>query len=140
MYDGMATGTARHALRIEAIRFRLLPPGIQCRAHVAGTGWLKWVGPNEIAGTTGESRRLEAIQFRAVGNLKAHPIIWGRAHVSCIGWQGASDAMAPKYLGTVGKSLQMEAIQLAACVPLEMAVESSQAELREFASSSDFVA
>lgn len=37
---------------------------LEYRAHVAEFGWLPWVKLGDTAGTTGESRRMEAVQIR----------------------------------------------------------------------------
>ena len=49
-------------------------------------GWGAWCTGNAVAGTTGESRRIEAIQFKSSRNMRA---------------QG----------GTTGKSLRLEAFK-----------------------------
>jgi len=38
---------------------------IYYRVHADGLGWMNWVPENNMAGTTGQSRRLEAMQVRA---------------------------------------------------------------------------
>jgi len=117
VYDGMGAGTIGHAVRIEAIVVTGLPPGFQYRAHVAGPGWLSWLNPGEVAGTTGESRALEALQFRWTGPNGAPGEVWGRAYVAQKGWLDVTSGMNSDYFGTTGQSLQMEAIQLWFVVP-----------------------
>jgi len=75
----------------------------QYRAHVAKLGWLPWQNMGQVAGTTGQSRRMEALEWRNIG-----PILYvGRANVAGIGW------LQPSYLlGTTGQSRQMEAVQI----------------------------
>ena len=76
------------------------------RAHVADLGWLPWTRYNQIIGTTGQRRQLEAIEF---GNIPGPVAIIGRAHVEGLGWinQGTS-----RILGTTGQGRRMEAIKL----------------------------
>jgi hypothetical protein len=74
-------------------------------AHVEGTGWLAPVADGDVAGTTGQGRRMEAIRLIAPGRN-----IFYRAHVQNIGWMAevANGADA----GTTGRGLRMEAIQI----------------------------
>lgn len=112
--NGIATGTVGHSLQIEAIIVYNLPTGFQYRAHVAERGWLDWVNSGEIAGTIGQSRQLEALQFRDPLGLAANitSVVMGRAHIRYKGWQDIGSAMEPNFLGTTGQALRMEAIQL----------------------------
>ena len=41
--------------------------GISYKAHVAGLGWMNTVSNGDVAGTTGQSRRLEAVQIWLTG-------------------------------------------------------------------------
>ncbi|WP_317313163.1 CotH kinase family protein [Absicoccus porci] len=60
------SGTQGEAKRLEAIQIRLTGElanhyNVLYRAHVQGYGWMNWVEDGQIAGTVGESRRLEGI-------------------------------------------------------------------------------
>lgn len=114
VFDGMVAGTVAHSLQIEAIIIYNLPTGFQYRAHVANLGWLDWVSQGEIAGTTRQSRQLEALQFKGSLGIaeNINSVVMGRAHIQYKGWQDISSAMEPNFLGTIGQSLRMEAIQL----------------------------
>ena len=79
VYDGMATGTTGHAIQMECVKVYNLPPGIEYRAHVDGLGWLDWVSSGAEAGTTGQGRNLQALQFRNNG-AAADFQVFGRAH------------------------------------------------------------
>ncbi|MBR4904853.1 MAG: Ig domain-containing protein [Selenomonadaceae bacterium] len=74
------------------------------QAHVEGIGWMREVGSGEVAGTTDQSRRLEAIVINFSDGIEYN------AHVQDIGWQGwrYSGGVA----GTVGESRRMEAIRI----------------------------
>jgi uncharacterized protein YjdB len=75
------------------------------RAHVQDIGWQGWSCDGEIAGTTGQSLRLEALDIvRKDGRT-----ICANAHVQDIGWQGARCGTSVS-VGTTGRSLRMEAI------------------------------
>jgi uncharacterized protein YjdB len=77
------------------------------RAHVQNIGWQGWACNGEIAGTTGQSLRLEALDIaRQDGGT-----ICADAHVQDIGWQGWRCGTSVS-VGTTGQSLRMEALTL----------------------------
>lgn len=81
---------------------------IQYRAHVQSIGWQNNVANGEIAGTTGERLRVEALQFdlSEVENLQLRY----RSNVEGRGWTGwVTDGQTT---GTTGEGRQLEAIQI----------------------------
>ncbi len=76
-------------------------------SHVAELGWLSQVKDGATAGTTGQSRALEALKVEIL-NAECSGSVEIKSHVANIGWQGWSSTMG----GTTGRALQMEAIQL----------------------------
>ncbi|MCE5288072.1 MAG: metallophosphoesterase [Nocardiaceae bacterium] len=78
-------------------------PVVWVSAHVQDTGWLDPVPDGEVAGTTGQARQLEALQF-------TDPSIIAQGHVQDIGWMPESSTR----VGTTGKSLRLEAVRLSA--------------------------
>ncbi|HEX8369852.1 MAG TPA: M4 family metallopeptidase [Pyrinomonadaceae bacterium] len=83
--------------------------GVTYRAHVANLGWLPWVSNGAVAGTTGQSRRMEAAQIFLTNPLPGVGITY-RAHVAGFGWlPWVSNGTVA---GTTGQSRQMEAIQI----------------------------
>ena len=58
--------------------------GISYRAHVAYNGWLSWQKDGEIAGTVGESRRVEAIKIKLTGDYTGDVIY--QTYVKDMGW------------------------------------------------------
>jgi uncharacterized protein YjdB len=62
------------------------PLGVQYRAYVQDIGWQPWTSNWGIAGTEGQSRRLEAFEFMLTGGPPGATIAY-RAHVSGSGWQ-----------------------------------------------------
>ncbi|MFE9370089.1 polysaccharide deacetylase [Streptomyces sp. NPDC006711] len=77
-------------------------------AHVQDIGWQSAVCDGAVAGTTGQSRRMEAlaISTSGVGGVCAN------AHLADIGWQGwvcGSDGQVVT-VGTTGQSRRMEAL------------------------------
>ena len=78
-------------------------PVVWYSAHVQDAGWLDPVYDGEVAGTTGQARRLEALSF-------TDPSIVAQGHVQNLGWMPESDTQ----VGTTGRSLRLEAVQLSA--------------------------
>jgi uncharacterized protein YjdB len=77
-YQGWS-GTVGQGRRIEAVQMHVSPNWvygsdctglqIQYAAHVEGIGWMPWVNAGQVAGTTGQARRLEAIMVRWIGSM-----------------------------------------------------------------------
>jgi len=126
--NGEATGSSGHSYRIEAVRVWLVPKGekapstqvdtskvfygilgLTYQAHVQDIGWQASVGSNGLAGTTGRSKRIEALKIDVTG-LDIPGDITYRAHVQNVGWQGwvKNGALA----GTTGRSLRVEALEV----------------------------
>ena len=80
---------------------------VSYNAHVQSYGWLNWVSDGATSGTSGESKRMEALQLKLSG---VNGGIRYRAHVQGNGWLGwvKNGCMA----GTTGESRRMEAIQI----------------------------
>ncbi|MBE6464502.1 MAG: hypothetical protein E7003_04190 [Eggerthellaceae bacterium] len=77
------------------------------RAHVQNYGWMDLVESGELAGTTGEGLRLEALSI-SLG--EASGSVEYRAHVSNVGWQDwVSDGQIG---GTTGQGNAIEALQI----------------------------
>lgn len=95
--------------RMEAIMFEYSGPGqMYARAHVKDKGWLGWVSSGMVCGTTGQSRRLEAVQFKIDG---ASNVFFGvDVFASGKGW--ISNVGLNKVAGTTGQSRQIEAIKI----------------------------
>lgn len=95
--------------RMEAIMFEYSGPGqMYARAHVAEKGWLPWVSSGEVCGTTGQSRRLEGLEFKIEG---VKNIYFGlNVYANGKGWM--SQVGLNKLGGTTGQSRQVEAIKI----------------------------
>lgn len=79
------------------------------RAHAQTYGWLDWTENGNISGTTGESKRLEAVQINLehqgyTGNIEY------RTHVQTYGWSDWTSN--GEVSGTTGEAKRMEAIQI----------------------------
>jgi hypothetical protein len=84
-------------------------PTFRFAGHLASIGWQPAVSGGMIAGTMGESRRMEALRFQ-VSNTSLTGGVQGNAYVQNIGWMGYGATNA--VVGTTGRSLRLEAVQL----------------------------
>jgi uncharacterized protein YjdB len=82
--------------------------GITYRAHVAYNGWMDWASDGATAGTTGESRRMEAIKIKLTGDM-AGDVIY-QTFVRDMGWQ--AEVKNSETSGVEGQSKQIEAIKI----------------------------
>ena len=87
----------------------LCEASVSYRTHVQDVGWQGYVSNGAASGTSGQSKRLEAINIK-VGLQGISGGIEYRTHVQDIGWQGwvANDALS----GTSAQSKRLEAIQI----------------------------
>ncbi len=93
--DGAKSGTTGQSKRMEALRIYLTNPkdangkeitgSVEYRAHVQDIGWQNWVSEGKTAGTTGQSKRLEAVQIRLTGELAKQYDVYYRVHSANIG-------------------------------------------------------
>ena len=126
--NGQSAGTAGLSYRLEAIQIQLIPKGgaapgstavpfkdangsagasVKYRTHVQNVGWQGWKSNGEMAGTSGQSLRLEGMYIDIEG---ADHAIEYRTHVQDIGWQGWVNE--GEMTGTSGRSLRLEAIEI----------------------------
>lgn len=113
-------GTKGQGLRLEALRMHIEGDEalqIQYRAHVQGTGWQDWktgsdsLSSDEVAGTVGQGKRIEAVQIRLTGDDAQTYDVYYRVYVQKIGWMGWTKNGSPA--GTTCASLRVEAVQIA---------------------------
>ncbi|MDD4096658.1 MAG: hypothetical protein PHP22_10515 [Oscillospiraceae bacterium] len=80
---------------------------VSYKTHVQDYGWQNYVSNGAVSGTSGESKRLEAIQIKLEDMSGS---VQYRTHVQDIGWMSwvANDALS----GTTGQSKRLEAIQI----------------------------
>jgi|GEM_PF-210292 len=85
-------------------------PTLKVTAHVQDIGWQKAVGSGQMAGTSGRSKRVEALKLSLEGKDIPSGSIEYRAHVQNIGWQSwvKDGAIA----GTSGRGLRIEALKI----------------------------
>ncbi|MGE9975804.1 transglutaminase domain-containing protein [Coprococcus catus] len=129
--NGEYAGTAGLSKRLEGIEIILVKKGgeapgstkkayitstglsnknyVTYRTHVQTYGWQDWMYDGVTSGTSGESKRLEAIQVKLV-DPEAVGSIRYRTHVQTYGWQDwVTDGEAS---GTSGESKRLEAIRI----------------------------
>jgi surface antigen len=84
---------------------------IKCsyQTHVQDYGWQRWKMNGETSGTSGESKRLEAIEVQ-LDNQGYDLGIEYRTHIQNIGWQDWKHD--GEISGTSGEGLRLEAIQV----------------------------
>ncbi|MDO5812888.1 MAG: Ig-like domain-containing protein [Bacillota bacterium] len=85
-------------------------PSVNYQAHVQDIGWQGYVKDGNISGTSGRSKRLEAIKIKLSNNSFYKGTIQYQTHIQDIGWQGwkNNDVIA----GTSGQSKRLEAIRI----------------------------
>ena len=84
--------------------------GVTYRTHVQTYGWQNWKSDGEVSGTSGQSKRLEAIQIKLTGEMAEKYDIYYRVHAQTYGWLGWSKN--GEAAGTEGLSKRLEAIQI----------------------------
>jgi len=123
--NGQSAGTEGLSKRVEAMEIVLVKKGqsapgsteqpfvtnlsVSYSTHVQSYGWMKTVKNGASAGTTGKSKRVEAIKI----SLNKTPYSGGityKTHVQSYGWMDS--VSNGKVSGTTGKSKRVEAIQI----------------------------
>jgi len=84
-------------------------PEIHYETQVQNIGWQKSVTDGQMAGTSGQSLRLEALKVNLNGSNQDSKVTY-QAHVQNVGWQDVKQN--GQIAGTVGKSLRVEAIRV----------------------------
>ena len=119
--SGKIAGTTGRGLNLEALKISLKADGpssqeqvanaLSVEAHVAGIGWQSAVGNGCTAGTTGQSRAVEALRVRLSDGLAARYTVWYRVHSAEFGWLGwACDGAEA---GSAGYGRAAQAVQVA---------------------------
>ena len=83
---------------------------IEYKGHIQGSGWTGWLQENAVVGTTGQSRRLEAIAMKVAPNQGSNFSICYQAHVKGSGWQ--SSKCNGSVAGTTGQRRRIEAVKI----------------------------
>ena len=83
---------------------------VAVKAHVANIGWESTVYDNKVAGTTGKSFDLEALQVSLLNSVAQTGGVQVRARVQGDGWQGWVNG--GDTAGTTGQGKAIEAVQM----------------------------
>ncbi len=124
VYDGSVSGTFGESKRLEAIRINInndllgYDGGIRYTTHVQKYGWQgnpngdgsDWKTNGAMSGTSGESKRLEAICVELYGEVASHYDVYYRVHSQTFGWLGWAKNGQPS--GTAGYAKRLEGIQI----------------------------
>jgi uncharacterized protein YjdB len=130
--NGEPAGSVGVSLRLEAIEVRLTPKGVGSlpqgglynpknkplpdtysmiySTHLSNIGWVGNNKQNDIGGTTGQSRAMEAIRFDALRSMLGDISITCSAYVRESGW--VDSITPPNTCGTTGQSKPLESIKL----------------------------
>lgn len=125
--NGECAGTAGQSKRLEGIKILLVSKGaaapkkvgwrsesyvynkVSYSTHIQGIGWQAYRSDGALSGTTGQSRRIEAIKIKVMGPNPGSDLgVKYQAHVQSIGWQ--SERANNQVAGTSGQSKRVEAL------------------------------
>ena len=121
-YNGQMSGTSGLAKRLEGIEINITNKdydgGIAYCTHVQTYGWqgaklddpTTWKQDGDMAGTSGQAKRLEAICITLTGDMAEHYDIYYRVHAQSYGWLGWASNGDPA--GTAGYAKRLEGIQI----------------------------
>ena len=87
---------------------------LQYKVHIQDIGWTNWKNAGEVAGTTGQDKRVEAIILQGNNGLD----IKYRVHIQDIGW--SNWVSNGQVAGTTGQSRRIEAIEIQSNKMLEV--------------------
>lgn len=128
-YNGKTAGTTGQGKRLEAIAIALntnhtsLTGTLRYRVHSQSYGWMNWleatnngtsttsaINSHRYAGTTGQGKRLEAIQMKLTGTLAQQYEVLYRVHMQTYGW--STWTRNGETAGTTGQGKRIEAIEI----------------------------
>lgn len=84
-------------------------PTVAYRTHVQKIGWQGWKSNGQAAGTSGQAKRLEAIEMKVQNSPYSGEIQYS-THIQKIGWQGFKKN--GQVSGTSGQAKRLEAIKI----------------------------
>lgn len=125
-FDNAVAGVTGQAKRLEALKIKLPDTGdtqgdgtskIRYRVYLQGTGWQDWKENGAIAGTTGQKKRIEAIEMHLEGPIAEEYDVYYSVHMAKIGWsayvKGNPDPEAIEdIVGTKDLSKGIEAVKI----------------------------
>ena len=124
--NGEIAGTTGLSKRMEAIQIQLVEKGgeapgstekhcvasegVTYQSHVQTYGWQDWKLNGETSGTSGQSKRLEALKIK-LENMNESGNVEYQSHVQTYGWE-KNWKKNGELSGTSGKSKRLEAIKI----------------------------
>lgn len=108
-----------HILSNWGYNFINLDNAIKYRAHIEQDGWQEWKYNGETAGTTGQYKRLEAIQ------IDYDKPIYAKAHLEKMGWVDYGKINKDTIIGTTGESRRLECLCLKGEIEYRVHIEGS---------------
>ena len=85
-------------------------PGTSSRGRMEASGWQDWDLEGEVSGVIGETRCLEALKLKLVGDISSTYNVWYRSQVEGYGWLGW--ARNGQSSGVLGRTNRLEAIEI----------------------------
>ncbi|MDR2931266.1 MAG: hypothetical protein LBV06_10250 [Propionibacteriaceae bacterium] len=122
--DGYPSGTTGRGLRVEAVQILMVPKGVvpvggtadpwsaqdlSYKAYVQSKNWQSPVFSGATAGTTGQSRAIEALSVSGLDALKDSMVVYS-THVQNKGW--LPPVSNGRMIGNPGSGLRTEAVAL----------------------------
>ena len=87
-------------------KFKTLKRDIGYQAHVQSDGWQGWRYDGQLAGTTGQSKRMEALK------IDYDKPVYAKAHIQGDGWKDYGKITKDTVIGTTGQSKRLECLCL----------------------------
>jgi len=116
--NGGVSGTVGQAKRLEGIEISLknvnhtgYTGGISYQTHIENIGWNQgYKSDGDMAGTSHQSLRLEAIKIKLTGEMAEHYDVYYQVHAENFGWlaMAKNDEMS----GTAGYAYRLEGIRI----------------------------
>lgn len=85
---------------------------IEYATHIQDIGWTSFVSDDQLSGTEGKSKRLEAIKIKLVGDIANYYDVYYRVHIQDNGWLDWACNGASAGSETYGKRLEGIEIKL----------------------------
>ena len=117
-YDCCFINDSYHIIDNHGYNFVNLDRGIKYRAHGEDYGWQDWKYNGETAGTTGQKKRLEAIQID-------FPDVEAKAHIQEDGWVNYGKITKDTVIGTTHEKKRLECLCLKGAFKYRVHIEGS---------------
>ncbi|MBB6713531.1 glucosaminidase domain-containing protein [Clostridium gasigenes] len=114
MFSGSYKWDVKGYVNTNGVKFinegtRIATNGVEYQTHIQDIGWQDWKSNGDTSGTSGQSKRLEAIKIN-INNIISGASIEYRTHVQDYGWQPWKSN--GELSGTSGESKRLEGIEI----------------------------